>query len=117
MSRTVLVVVPDLFFGTRIATTAQHLGVAIEQAELSRALEQCRARRPDLVILDLHAFGDPLALARSLKSDATTRDIPLVGFYSHVDQALREAALAAGVDQVLPRSAFTAKLPEILSGG
>jgi NADH:ubiquinone oxidoreductase subunit 6 (subunit J) len=39
-----------------------------------------------------------------------------VGFYPHVDRALREAALAAGVDQVLPRSAFTVRLAALLAG-
>jgi CheY-like chemotaxis protein len=88
----------------------------VRAADPGAALEQCRALAPDLVILDLHASG-ALDLARSLEADAATRAIPLVGFYSHVDQALREAALAAGVDRVLPRSAFTAKLAEILAGG
>jgi CheY-like chemotaxis protein len=108
-------VVEDLFFATRIAATAQALGIAIERADLRSAAEHCRSASPDLVILDLQYPGDPLALARELKSDPATRDIPIVGFYPHVDQPLRRAALAAGVDQVLPRSAFTAKLAEILS--
>jgi hypothetical protein len=40
----------------------------------------------------------------------------MVGFYSHVDTATRDAALAAGVETVLPRSAFVARLPELLRG-
>lgn len=107
--------VEDLFFVARIAATAQHLGVTLERASASRAAEQCRANPPDLVILDLHGPGDPLALARELKSHPASRQIPLVGYYSHVEQALREAALAAGIDRVLPRSAFTARLAELLS--
>lgn len=114
--RVVLVVVPDLFFATRIASTAKQLGVALREVDTGHALEVCRDATPDVAILDLHGPGDPLALARALKADPDTRAIPLVGFYSHVDQALRENALAAGIDHVLPRSAFTVKLPEILTG-
>jgi hypothetical protein len=51
-----------------------------------------------------------------LRADHATRSIHVIGFYSHVDRELREAALAAGLDQVLPRSAFTVRLPALLEG-
>lgn len=108
--------VPDLFFATRIAGTAAHLGVMLEMPAPEAALEIIRRAPPDLVILDLHAPGEPLALARALRADPATGTVPLIGFYSHVDGALREAALAAGLDQVLPRSAFTVRLPALLAG-
>lgn len=116
MSRRVVAVVPDLFFATRIAGAAAQLGVTLETPGASEALACIGTSAPDLVILDLTAAGDPLALVRSLKAEAATRAIPLIGFYPHVDQALRAAALAAGVDQVMPRSAFTARLAALLAG-
>src|SRR5882762_3555795 len=115
-ARRVVMVVPDLFFATRITTTAARLGVAIQAPAPQEALAVIRLLPPDLVVLDLRAQGDPLALARSLKADPATRHIPVVGFYPHVEGALREAALAAGIDQVLPRSAFTARLASLLTG-
>ncbi len=114
--RRVVAVAPDLFFATRIAGTAARLGVTVELPAPSEALAAIRRDPPRLVILDLHAAGDPLALVRALRADPVTRQVPLVGLYAHVDRALREAALAAGVDQVLPRSAFTARLPGLLAG-
>jgi hypothetical protein len=42
--------------------------------------------------------------------------VPVTGFFSHVDHATRDAALAAGVDEVLPRSAFVSRLPALLAG-
>ncbi len=114
--RRVVAVVPDLFFATRISGTAERLGVALELPAPAEALETIRRAPPDLVILDLHAPGDPLALARALRADVATRSIHLIGFYSHVDRELRKAALAAGLDQVLPRSAFTVRLPALLKG-
>ena len=116
MKRRVVAVVPDLFFATRIVGTAESLGVTVELPGAETAFETIRGSLPDLVILDLTAPGDPLALARSLKGDAATRAIPLVGFYPHVDNAVRAGALAAGVDHVLPRSAFTARLADLLAG-
>ena len=114
--RRVVAVAPDLFFAARIAATATLLGVALETPAPGEALAALRAHPPDLVILDLQAPGDPLALTRALKADPATRGIPVVGFYPHVEGALREAALAAGVDHVLPRSAFTARLAGLLAG-
>jgi CheY-like chemotaxis protein len=114
--RRVVAVVPDLFFAARIAETARASGVTLETIDAARALERCREAPPDLVILDLHGAGDPLALARALKADAAARSVRIVGFYSHVDAALRAAALAAGVDEALPRSAFTARLAQLLAG-
>lgn len=115
-TRRVVAVVPDLFFATRIEATAAQLGVALEMPSPNAALAAIRRQLPDLVVLDLQAPGDPLALARALKADPATTGLAIVGFYSHVEQALREAALAAGVDHVLPRSAFTARLPTLLAG-
>jgi CheY-like chemotaxis protein len=115
-ARRVVAVAPDLFFATRIEGTARRLGVTLETPSPAVALEVIRGAPPDLVLLDLHAAGDILALVRALRADPATRTVPLVGFYAHMDRDLREAALAAGVDQVLPRSAFTARLPLLLSG-
>ena len=115
--RVAVVVVPNLFFATRITETANRLGVALEHRTSQEALEAIRRGRPDLVIIDLHAPGDPLGLAQALKSDPATRGVTLVGFYAHVDHAVRDAARDAGVDHVLARSAFAARLPLLLAGG
>lgn len=114
--RRVVAVVPDLFFAERIAATAERLDVTLVMPSPSEALETIRRSPPDLVILDLHAPGDPLALARALRAEPATRAITLLGFYAHVDRGLREAALRAGLDQVLPRSAFTVRLPALMAG-
>lgn len=115
--RVVVAVVPDLFFAARISETARAAGVTLIQCPAGQALEACSLERPDLVIVDLHGPHTPLGLVRALKADPATRAVPIAGYYSHVDQEARRAAEAAGVDQVLPRSAFTARLAELLAGG
>lgn len=116
-TRRIAMVVPDLFFATRIQATATALGRRVEALEPGAALDRLRASPVELLVLDLHAEGDPLALARALKADPATRAIRIVGFHSHVDTAVRAAAREAGVDRILPRSAFTARLAGILAGG
>jgi CheY-like chemotaxis protein len=115
-ARRVVVVVPDLFFATRIATTARALDVEVVACTAAEGLEVCRRDPPGLVILDLQGVGDPAGLARALKADPATRRVRIAGFYSHMDRETRRGALAAGVDDVLPRSAFTARLAELIAG-
>lgn len=120
--RRIVAFVPDLFFAAKIAATAAAAGVAIETLGATAALERCRGRTgpagepPQLLILDLGAGEAALALARALRADQASRDLPMVGFFSHVEIATRDAGLAAGVQTVLPRSAFVARLPELLRG-
>lgn len=111
----ILAVVPDLFFSAKLEATARAAGVPLAFAPVAQALERCAAEPPARLLLDLHAPG-ALELARALHEDARTRTVRVTGFYSHVDAERRAEALAAGVDDVLPRSAFVARLPELLAG-
>jgi CheY-like chemotaxis protein len=111
----VVAVVPDLFFAAKLQATARAAGTELALVAAGAALERCAASPPVRVLLDLHAPG-VIALARALKADPRTESLRLTGFYSHVDGALRAEAIAAGVDDVLPRSAFVNRLPELLGG-
>ena len=118
MKRRVIVAVDDLFFAAKIRTTAEHVGVEVIFPRSLEALsEACKQSAPALVIIDLHLQReDPFAIARSLKASEELRETPLVGFFSHVQVELQRRAEEAGFDRVLPRSAFTKHLPEILQG-
>ncbi|HSP64050.1 MAG TPA: hypothetical protein VLQ90_13770, partial [Pyrinomonadaceae bacterium] len=114
----VIAVVDDLFFASKIRGTAEQLGVTVSFPRAIDTLMEAALRdQPALIICDLHATRiDPIALARQLKTDEHLRSIPLLGFFSHVQTELQRQAQQAGFDQVIPRSAFTKHLPEILSG-
>ncbi|MDQ1612803.1 MAG: hypothetical protein QOG00_2734 [Pyrinomonadaceae bacterium] len=118
MKRRVLVAVDDLFFASKIRATAEHLGVEVVfPRSLDAFDEAARESTPALVIVDLHLQRyDPFAVARRLKADELWRETPLVGFFSHVQVELQRRAADAGFDHILPRSAFTKRLPEILQG-
>lgn len=115
-SRRVLAVVPDLFFAAKIAAVAKAAGVAIAFVSPAEAQARCATEAPSLLLLDLHAGPDVPAIVRALKADAATREVPLLGFHSHVDIETRRAALEAGLDRAMPRSAFVTRLPELLAG-
>jgi PleD family two-component response regulator len=118
MSKPVIAVVDDMFFASKIRATAEHLGVQVRFARSTdEALKAAHQEEPSLVIADLHAQKcDPFNLAEQLKADETLRAVPLVGFFSHVQTELQHRAKQSGYDRVMPRSAFTKNLPEILSG-
>ena len=64
----------------------------------------------------LDSLGDPIALGGELKSKEGLADIPVVGFFSHVEVELQRKAVQAGYDHVMPRSVFFGELANILSG-
>ena len=75
-----------------------------------------RESAPSLVILDLNnPRTDPLGIVAALKRDPALASIRTVGYASHVQTDVIDAARQAGVDEVLARSAFTARLAEILA--
>jgi CheY-like chemotaxis protein len=118
MERIVIAVVNDLFFASKIRGTAEQVGVTVKFARNADAmLEAARRDQPALIIFDLNSERvEPAALARQLKADEQLRSIPLLGFFSHVQTELQREAEEAGIDRVIPRSAFTKYLSEILSG-
>ena len=105
-------------FTSKIKATAGQLGVAVVFARSSdSALDQMRNNAPSLVILDLNsARTDPLGIVTAMKREPALASIPTIGFVSHVQTDLIDAARQAGVGDVMARSAFTARLPDILLG-
>jgi|SRR5439155_21826845 len=116
MQRNVIAIVDDLFFASKIRGTAEQLGVSVSFLRNLESLNQAVLRdRPSLIICDLHSQRiDPIELAKQLKADEQLRSIPLLGFFSHVQTELQRQAREAGFDVVMPRSAFTRDLNDIL---
>lgn len=117
MKRRVIAAVDDIFFAAKIRATAEHVGVEVLFPRGLEALSASVRQGALVVVVDLHLQReDPFAIARSLKADAELRETPLVAFFSHVQVELGRRAEEAGFERVLPRSAFTRRLPEILQG-
>jgi len=116
MNRYVIAVVEDLFFASKIRGTAEQVGVSVNfPRSLDAVMEVALRDQPNLIICDLHSQKvDPIELAKQLKADDRLRSIPLLGFFSHVQTEFQRQAEDAGFDRVIPRSAFTRTLPEIL---
>jgi DNA-binding NarL/FixJ family response regulator len=115
----VVVFVDDLFFAVKIRETARQGGLSVDvvgatqfQAALDKRVAEGALQG---VIVDLNSPAALEVIGR-LKHEARTHSFPIIGFVSHVATNVIAAARAAGCDEVLARSAFTKRLPQILHG-
>ncbi|MGI9065697.1 MAG: response regulator [Pyrinomonadaceae bacterium] len=117
MIRTVTAVVDDLFFISKIRETGKALGMIVNFPRNLDALRASIAEDvPELILVDLHHQKlDAVQLASELKANEKVKDIPLMGFFSHVQADLQRQAVQAGYDEVLPRSIFFRDLAKILA--
>jgi CheY-like chemotaxis protein len=120
--------VDDLFFSAKIQETARKLNIRVNfvknEQEVFDQLEQAGvvangngqngSASPALVIFDLNSnSGKPLQTIRQLKQ-RFKRATNTIGFLSHLQGDLKLKAQEAGCDMVLPRSAFSQNLPQLL---
>jgi len=110
--------VDDLFFQAKIQETARKLNVKVEfvksDKDLSDRLQQNGDGAPSLIIFDLNNVNaKPLSLIPKLKSKLK-KSTSIIGFLSHVQGDLKQKAHEVGCDMVLPRSAFSQNLPQLL---
>jgi len=110
--------VDDLFFAAKIQETARKLNVKVEFAksdkDLAERMLQNGEEKPSLIIFDLNnANAKPLTLIPKLKAKLK-KGTSIIGFLSHVQGDLNQKAHEVGCDMVLPRSAFSQNLPQLL---
>jgi len=113
----ILAVLDDLMFTSKIKTAASQLGVAVTFARSAdAALAEMRKTAPSLVILDLNnPRTNSLGIVAELKNDPALASTRTIGFASHVQVDVINAARQAGVDEVMARSAFVQNLAAILT--
>ena len=118
MPRKIIAIVDDMFFASKIRSAAEALAVEISFPRTrDAALEKTRELKPDLILIDLHNQRfDPVEFVTDLRIEPDLELIPTLGFFSHVQVELQRNAIAAGIDQVIPRSVFARDLATILEG-
>jgi len=110
--------VDDLFFLAKIQETARKLNVKVEfiknDKELAEKMKLNGNGAPSLLIFDLNnAAAKPLSIIPKLKAKLK-KGASIIGFLSHVQGDLKQKAHEVGCDMVLPRSAFSQNLPQLL---
>lgn len=97
----VLSISNDLMLGSKVQET---LTAAGHDVITSPSLEETTWEGIDLIVADLDV-ENPEALVGL--------GMPVLGYYSHVDVDTQQAAKAAGVDLVVPRSRMARELPAL----
>jgi CheY-like chemotaxis protein len=111
--------IDDLFFLAKIQETARKLGVKVgfvkaEKDIVAKLADVPEQSKPSLIVFDLNnANAKPLTLIPRIKSKLK-RGTSVIGFLSHLQGDLKVKALEAGCDMVMPRSAFSQNLPNLL---
>ncbi len=110
--------VEDLFFLSKIQDTGRKMNVKVEfvktEKDLAEHMKNNGEEKPSLIIFDLNnANAKPLTLIPKLKSKLK-KGTSIIGFLSHVQGDLKQKAHDVGCDMVLPRSAFSQNLPQLL---
>lgn len=104
----------DLMFAARIRDAAGQIGLNVLLARsVKQVLESVNSTTRALIVdLDSRS-GDPVALIEKVKLEHP--QLYVLAFVSHARADAIAAARNAGADQVLARSAFVKRLPELLS--
>ncbi len=111
--------IEDLFFQAKIQETARKLGVKVEFAKgdketITRLTDSAEGEKPTLVVFDLNNLNaKPMTLIPKLKTKFK-KATSIVGFLNHLQGDLKMKAIEAGCDTVMPRSAFSQSLPNLL---
>lgn len=113
MSRTIVIVVVDLLFQSRISAAAEALGLDTRIADTPSSVDATIAAAPALVVVDVDATGiDAASVIRAAKAAGAK----VLAFGRHTQPGALRSARDAGADTVVARSQFAEELPELLAG-
>lgn len=104
----ILLLCRDLMFVSKVTATARAQGVTVQVVRDPAQLPQQGTK----LLVDLNQAG-AIEAASAWRVASGGR---VIGFVSHVDTQTIERARAAGLDEVLPRSRFSAMLEQIVGG-
>ena len=98
----VLAISTDLLLGSKVEGM---LSAAGHEVTLAPSVQEGELDGVDVAVADLDAGAAEALIGLGF---------PVLGYYSHVDVATREAAEAAGIDLVVPRSRMARELPALV---
>ena len=100
----VAALIPDLLFGSKVQSALEGAGHEVDL--ITGELEAWdEVGGIDLLVIDLTSPDvDGVELFETLASGGELHGVRSLGFFAHVQPEVRERALAAGFDQVVPRS-------------
>lgn len=114
--KTVLVAVSDVFFYAKIREALTPRGYALERLKSETGLADRLAQiRPLAAILDLNDSRlDTMALLREIKTNPMWKALPVLAFANHEEVDTWRQAKGAGIDKIVSRNEFSARMLALL---
>lgn len=112
----VAALIPDLLFGSKVQSALQAAGHEVDL--ISGELEAWdEVGGIDLLVVDLTSPDvDGVALFDTLAAGGELHGVRSLGFFAHVQPEVRERALQAGFDLVVPRSRMAREGARLVDG-
>ncbi len=89
------------FLSRRLKRRGHDVSIATDGQQ---AVDKAASERPELILLDMNLpIMDGWTVAGVVKSDANTKDVPIIALTAHAMSGDREKAIAAGCDDYHPK--------------
>ena len=110
----VAALIPDLLFGSKVKASLEAAGHEVDL--ISGDVEAWdEVGGIDVLVVDLTSDEvDGVRLFETLATGGELHGVGTLGFFAHVQPEVRERALAAGFDQVVPRSRMAREAPALV---
>ncbi len=111
MHKTILVVITDLFFYTKVKDALRQTDFQIEKARAQQdILDKAASTSPSLIILNMNDLTlDAFHALKQLKGDPRLNAIPTLAFANHEEVDTWKRAKALGVTKIVSRNEFSAQ--------
>jgi CheY-like chemotaxis protein len=111
----VAALIEDLLFGSKVKAALEASGHEVDL--ISGAVDAWdQVGGIDVLVVDLTVDDvDGIELVETLATGGELRGVRTLGFFAHVQPEVRERALAAGFDQVVPRSRMAREGAELVA--
>ena len=112
----VAALIPDLLFGSKVQSALQTAGHEVDL--ITGELEAWdEVGGIDLLVIDLTSPDiNGVELFETLATGGELHDVRSLGFFAHVEPEVRERALQAGFDLVVPRSRMAREGAQLVEG-
>ena len=112
----VAALIPDLLFGSKVKGSLEASGHEVDL--ITSEIEAWdEVGGIDVLVIDLTTDQlDGVAVYETLATGGELHGVSTLGFFAHVEPEVRERALAAGFDQVVPRSRMAREGAELVTG-
>lgn len=108
--KTILVVINDLFFYTKLRDALLPQGFKLERARTQEDFASKAATGPDAVVMNMNDLSlDPFRALTLLKADPLLAKVPVLVFANHEEVETWQRAKTLGVSKIVSRNEFSAR--------